>query len=521
MSTNHNRIKVADLEKNQPNKVLITNEKGELEFNDVNNLKTEKYNALDCTTEGKALDARQGKVLKEMIDNISSDEFITKNSKSFIHMFYIGDIDMVDVDDKSYLKFEQGMTGLRSLNIQDPKNLYHGRDFILKNATSGNVTLYHMQGTGNFRFNFPEGKDIILKPEESAHIVMRAINFTNNGGLLDYIGLSTVDIIDDLTTGGSNKALSAEMGKKLNLAKLSATFATDSETQINYTVAEDEKVISRLKLFNWWEWIKSQTQTISGIWNFKQGIKVEKQNGQYTYTSELTEYGYSTQINSMYGLLKSQYENGLIRWRYNNNNIEITHSDLSQNLYIKFPSKSGILSLKNDFITAAAGTTDMPSLIIPNGELTTVPQDGAIERDENGQLWETHTGIRSQILSKNYISSIYNSGTYTPTLENTLNITGATLTVANYTRIDNIVNVMVALTATPVALGSDVEISISLPINRNLSTKILSGTAAGSTVNTNFSAQVFVNNSLNASVKYKANTSGFSNIVANFSYAIN
>jgi hypothetical protein len=35
MSTNHNRIKVADLETNEPNKTLVTNEKGELTFNDI------------------------------------------------------------------------------------------------------------------------------------------------------------------------------------------------------------------------------------------------------------------------------------------------------------------------------------------------------------------------------------------------------------------------------------------------------------------------------------------------------
>jgi len=35
MSIDHNRIKIADLEKNQPNKTLITNENGELEFSDI------------------------------------------------------------------------------------------------------------------------------------------------------------------------------------------------------------------------------------------------------------------------------------------------------------------------------------------------------------------------------------------------------------------------------------------------------------------------------------------------------
>ncbi|MCD0470496.1 hypothetical protein [Flavobacterium sp. JAS] len=35
MSIDHNRIKVSDLETNEPNKTLITNELGQLEFNDL------------------------------------------------------------------------------------------------------------------------------------------------------------------------------------------------------------------------------------------------------------------------------------------------------------------------------------------------------------------------------------------------------------------------------------------------------------------------------------------------------
>ncbi|UUF16649.1 MULTISPECIES: hypothetical protein [Flavobacterium] len=69
MDTNYNRIKVADLEKNERDKILTTNSSGELEFSDVNNIKTDSYNALDYVQDGKSLDARQGKVLKDLIDN--------------------------------------------------------------------------------------------------------------------------------------------------------------------------------------------------------------------------------------------------------------------------------------------------------------------------------------------------------------------------------------------------------------------------------------------------------------------
>ncbi|WP_281225937.1 hypothetical protein [Flavobacterium aquiphilum] len=65
MNTNHNRIKVADLEKNEANKILITNSDGELEFGDINN-------GLDCAVPGKVLDARQGKVLKDLVDTMNT-----------------------------------------------------------------------------------------------------------------------------------------------------------------------------------------------------------------------------------------------------------------------------------------------------------------------------------------------------------------------------------------------------------------------------------------------------------------
>jgi hypothetical protein len=78
MSINHNRIKVADLETNQPDKILSTNTIGELEFKDINEIKTDTYNSLDYTVEGKALDARQGKMLKGLIDTIN--ELLTSDN---------------------------------------------------------------------------------------------------------------------------------------------------------------------------------------------------------------------------------------------------------------------------------------------------------------------------------------------------------------------------------------------------------------------------------------------------------
>ncbi|WP_035644771.1 IPT/TIG domain-containing protein [Flavobacterium sp. ASV13] len=72
MSTNYNRIKVADLETNESNKILTTDDSGKLEFTNINAIKVDSYNALDYTDAGKALDARQGKILKDFINDINA-----------------------------------------------------------------------------------------------------------------------------------------------------------------------------------------------------------------------------------------------------------------------------------------------------------------------------------------------------------------------------------------------------------------------------------------------------------------
>lgn len=45
--------------------------------------------------------------------------------------------------------------------------------------------------------------------------------------------------------------------------------ATDAEMQVTAQPAtEDAHVASHLKIFNWWNWIKTQAQTIAAIWKF-------------------------------------------------------------------------------------------------------------------------------------------------------------------------------------------------------------------------------------------------------------
>jgi hypothetical protein len=114
MSIDHNRIKVADLEKNQPNKILTTNTAGELEFSDINNIKIDSYNALDYTDAGKALDARQGKVLQDTKENTSNKVQDIEVNKSSTALF--GSV-------KAIYDWCMGKFKKKLLNIKDITNL--------------------------------------------------------------------------------------------------------------------------------------------------------------------------------------------------------------------------------------------------------------------------------------------------------------------------------------------------------------------------------------------------------------
>ncbi|WP_433765723.1 hypothetical protein [Flavobacterium ginsenosidimutans] len=238
MSTNHNRIRVADLEKNQPNKILKTNQNGELEFTDANNLQAESYNALDCITEGKTLDARQGKVLKDMID---------------------------------------------------------------------------------------------LKP---------------------------VDL------------------------------ASDTETQISAAVPEDKKVVSRLKLFNWWEWMKRKSEIIVGNWTFNNILKIGNSGYLMTDTYKFCIRG--NQGKTLQICVEGVADDSI--------SIDVTG-----------------ISLKNR-LTLPIGTSTIPALVIPNGVLTSSPQKGAIERDLTGELYHVINNARYRIFdsrdSGNFLTTTWRS-TYT------------------------------------------------------------------------------------------------------------
>ncbi|QSW90209.1 hypothetical protein J0383_05165 [Flavobacterium endoglycinae] len=242
------------------------------------------------------------------------------------------------------------------------------------------------------------------------------------------LSLDTI-LVNDLISGGTTKALSAEMGKKLNEIKLTATIATDTETQILSAVAEDNKVISRSKLYNWWQWVKYSplkwNNTISanpatqpnevvilsqlnkskptlddvlGAGMVANNKSIYLDEGDLEYRGFMSSRGFSAS-HGFSGIGMTSTDG--IQFFINENNNGCTflkEEKATQYNNLLLPNKSGKLAIIKDSVETAPGTKEIAPLIIPNGELTTVPQSGAIERDAFGNLYQTISNIRYRLL---------------------------------------------------------------------------------------------------------------------------
>ena len=198
MDTNHNRIKVADLEKNEQNKILITNTKGELEFSDISTIKTENHNALDYILPGKALDARQGKILKDLIDD--ANELLASDNVDLNTLQKLGDA--IETVRTSLNTVSNDVTNIQASN-------YNALDYIVPGKT-----LDARQGKVL--------KDLIDDVSQllaSNHTDLNTLQKLGDVVEVLRTALSTI-LVNDLTTGGTTKALTAEMGKALQSTKV-------------------------------------------------------------------------------------------------------------------------------------------------------------------------------------------------------------------------------------------------------------------------------------------------------------
>ncbi|WP_264551936.1 hypothetical protein [Flavobacterium sp. N2038] len=173
MDTNHNRIKVADLETNQQNKILTTNSSGELEFSDINNILVN-----DLTTGGttKALTAEMGKSLESTKENVSSKVQEIEVNKTSSLLFP----SVKAVYDWVLSKFQATLISGTNIKTINGASLLGSGDIVTVSSepsqivitTTTNITTETLDAKGKGQL----GKNVIINNGTNA------INITVNGG---------------------------------------------------------------------------------------------------------------------------------------------------------------------------------------------------------------------------------------------------------------------------------------------------------------------------------------------------
>lgn len=286
-----------------------------------------------------------------------------------------------------YTPFSGGNSGSGSLSGKEDKS--NKVSVIIGNETS--ETLYPntkaIGDYGIFLIDFAKGLDAVLQNQiNTINDVLQSDNFN-----LDTLQ-EIVDTIEDI--------------EPYLASKLTGTVATNPEMQITAPVAEDNKMASRSTLYNWWEWVRANALNISGKLTINNNNIIVKAPaiGTYPYSSVSNDAIHNFANGTNY--LRVGYQR--LFWSIEGFTVIFQTTTPTQNNDLKLPNKSGTLAVINDSVVTAAGTATTPSFIIPNGTLTTVPQNGAIERDSSGKLWQTINNVRTELVPTRFSKNLYN-----------------------------------------------------------------------------------------------------------------
>ena len=83
-----------------------------------------------------------------------------------------------------------------------------GKNMKIEDGKSVNVSSYRILDDGNTEITFSDGKKAIVKKGQDGTVKFNDLTE-------EQVNMLKVEVVDDLETGGSDKALSAEQGKKL------------------------------------------------------------------------------------------------------------------------------------------------------------------------------------------------------------------------------------------------------------------------------------------------------------------
>jgi len=153
-----------------------------------------------------------GDTILDIISPIDGTIFVKKQeSQDFIANY--GATTVIDqinlIDDRSSISLIGSATDVKSVQLSG-EFIRPGKPHFFKNRTGHDVKLWHLVGTGNIKYFFPNGLDLIVKPNE---VIQFNTNANDSGDVrYEYVGGATaVDVSGKEDT--SNKSNDIETDK--------------------------------------------------------------------------------------------------------------------------------------------------------------------------------------------------------------------------------------------------------------------------------------------------------------------
>jgi len=130
---------------------------------------------------------------------ILGENYLLKREKTPFQVYNSGEINNTYLDDffYGYLNFRGAVTNLKSIGTYSNAYLYSGKEILIKNSQTTDITIFHLIGTG-FQFSFPNDLNFVLHPNEIIRFSLKIIDPTT--GILEYVGkindVPTVEVAD-------------------------------------------------------------------------------------------------------------------------------------------------------------------------------------------------------------------------------------------------------------------------------------------------------------------------------------
>jgi hypothetical protein len=171
------------------------------------------------------------------VEKLESQDFVVAGSTLVVEQINL-------IDNRNSVSITGSATDVKSVQLA-AEFIRAGKPHFFKNRTGHNVKIWHNTGTGNIKYFFSNGLDLVVKPNEVVEFNLNA----NDLSVIrfEYVGVLVVDFLTqstDQTVSGIKTFLASKLGLR-NLADTFTSFFANANTASRtYTLQDRSGIIA-------------------------------------------------------------------------------------------------------------------------------------------------------------------------------------------------------------------------------------------------------------------------------------